>query len=520
MLKAPNDVIVEILSKVNTSTLMALCHVSPNLRNLVIHNFSGIGHDIVYENSLSTGNVYASVLLFYVFEINVYLRLPDHGWPDTYYLRRYIDRLLSSKNLELIEWYDTKLDGILVKFHGKYFFKTACKYGLLSILEKYKKYACRWTGVICKASARSGNLELLEWCKSDGFFWCEETVCRDAILSGNLDAVKYCIKNGCALDVTIDLCSMAARSGNLKLLIYCNKNGCSLTKEAYDAAIRAGHFHIIKWLKENRFPSNESYPITALVEQRFEIFKWMIENGFKLPSYSVIASYGNLDLLKWCFQKGYPLDINERLMRPLQRGVTVELLKFCVEQKLLKFDENSCMNLACNGSIEVLKWAFYNGCPLDNKLLTIYYSLILNSREEVEFFKYCWDRGCTWNEFTSREIAESGNIELLRYYVEIGYVIDEKICNSAALSGKLEVLKYCVKLGYSIDNLTCVNAVKSGNLEVLKYCREQGCTWDGNVSRAALLKYNFKILRWVLDNGCPAEDEVYELYDKYFKIKN
>jgi hypothetical protein len=94
----------------------------------------------------------------------------------------------------------------------------------------------------------------------------------------------------------------------------------------------------------------------------------------------------------------------------------------------------------------------------------------------LEVLKWAWANGCPWNEWT---------------------------CAHAAMNGHLEVLKWARANGCPWDWWTCANAASYGRLEVLKWARSNGCPWNVWTCQWAAMNGHLEVLKWALANGCP-----------------
>ena len=74
--------------------------------------------------------------------------------------------------------------------------------------------------------------------------------------------------------------------------------------------------------------------------------------------------------------------------------------------------------------------------------------------------------------------AGGGSVEVLKRARADGCPLNEGTCSSAARGGHLDVLKWARENGCPWDKYTCSGAASGGHLDVLKWARESGCPWD------------------------------------------
>ncbi|CAB9509092.1 ankyrin repeat protein [Seminavis robusta] len=155
---------------------------------------------------------------------------------------------------------------------------------------------------------------------------------------------------------------------------------------------------------------------------------------------TVIAKTGNIVVLKWARQKGFPWN-----------GWT-------------------CESAAQNGHLDILKWARANGCP--------------------------------WDHWTCKNAARFGHLEVLKWAHENGCPWKASTCGAAARNGHLEVLKWARANGCPWHALTCARAAEGGHLEILQWLRENGCQWNAWTCARASGGSHLEILKWAHANGC------------------
>ena len=131
-------------------------------------------------------------------------------------------------------------------------------HGYLDVLKKYwsdipeyeKKIlmdesACAW-------AATGGQLETLQWLRSQGCLWCNWT-CYRAAIHGHLEVLRWARDNGCPWQAD-EICDMAAQCGHLSVLKYARSQGCPWgTSTTYWAATR-GHLEMLQWLRYEGCP--------------------------------------------------------------------------------------------------------------------------------------------------------------------------------------------------------------------------------------------------------------------------
>jgi hypothetical protein len=141
----------------------------------------------------------------------------------------------------------------------------------------------------CEGVAATNKLELLEWARE----------------------VKHCEWNEWTINA-------AARTGNLEMLKYCFSNGCPCDEEksCKQAAI-GGHLDCVRFLFDQVEPSRETEKKAALQAAAYghlDILKYFVEerkisDAVKLDCVLSTAKYGQLDCIKYLVEEAKaPLD--------------------------------------------------------------------------------------------------------------------------------------------------------------------------------------------------------------------
>jgi Ankyrin repeats (many copies) len=198
-------------------------------------------------------------------------------------------------------------------------------------------------GDTCEGAAASGNLDVLEWCRSNGFEFYVMYCLTSAAQNGHLNVVKWCQKMGCFWHERI--CIAAAQNGHLEVLKWCRENGCPWDEQACTAAASNGHVDVLKWLFENECPwYSRTCCIVVARNGHLRVVQYCYENGCEMSTQTCIAAAenGHLDILKWCHNNGFPLD--ERTIWAAARKNQFDVFTWCISL----WDEGVLESATCN----------------------------------------------------------------------------------------------------------------------------------------------------------------------------
>lgn len=171
-------------------------------------------------------------------------------------------------HLDVLKWMKSNGYGIeMDKMYGSLCYQAA-KNGHLHVLKWGLSEGFTLNKRICaEAAAFSGNVEVLEFCKTEGCLFGESTV-FNAVTTGNLDIVKYCFENDCPRHE--NLCMAAAKSGNIECLKLVRSYGVPWGLKTCYTAARDGNLSILKYAHENGCPWD---PKTYAVAKNRFIFR-------------------------------------------------------------------------------------------------------------------------------------------------------------------------------------------------------------------------------------------------------
>ena len=186
---------------------------------------------------------------------------------------------------------------------------------------------------ICKAAARAGKLEVLQWARANGCPW--SATCSKAAAGGHLEVLQWAHANGCPWNELT--CSEAAKGGHLAVLKWARANGCPWDELTCSEAAARGHLAVLKWARANHCPWWDIYICAdAAKKGHLKVLQWARANGGTWgATCSIAAARGHLAVLKWAHAKGCP------------------------------WNELTCSKAAEGSHLKVLKWALTHGAPHD-----------------------------------------------------------------------------------------------------------------------------------------------------------
>lgn len=212
--------------------------------------------------------------------------------------------------------------------------------------------------------------------------------------------------------------------------------------------------------------------------------------------------------------------------------------------KSCKWNKDSCNHSAAKGHLECLKFAYENGCEI-NDFMYMY----ISDTDNIECLKYLHEIGWEWDERATKYAISVDNLDFFIYMYENGCKIHDNLLKVSASGGKIDTLKYLYNLDYNFDksdliidvvegnNLECVKflhdngfdvsgynwygskiinvATKNNNLELIKYLHHKKYRWDDKTTNAAAKYGNLDCLRYLHENGCEWDGDLLRIAKKY-----
>lgn len=235
------------------------------------------------------------------------------------------------------------------------------------------------------------NTENLNWLKSNGST-ITQIYLEYAAAIGNLTTMKWLFDNiGYCYLADYSVFEAAAINGNIENMKWLREKGFNWNYKTFTGAALNGNLHNMIWLKENGCPSYEYGDtfLKAVVNGNIENMIWLIENnvGISEISFAYPAQLGNLDIMKWMKEAGFPLSEDIFLGAIKNYDIKKCFLPIFTHP-------HSGINLfkRKNSTIEILEWLKENNCPMSSDAYDE-----AKRHDNVEIIKWLKDNGCPTN---------------------------------------------------------------------------------------------------------------------------
>ena len=280
---------------------------------------------------------------------------------------------------------------------------------------------------------------------------------RAAANGGYIELLKWVLSSGCKLDKTIF--EGAIRHGKIEIVIWLNKQHskmCNTEPRLNNAAIKSGNLELVKLLRKWNYPWSDTVVREACILGKYDIVQWLYDNNAKFPSDTceLIASSGNLGLLKWITLKGFALE--NSLLSAAKFG-RLDIVIWIVKILEITPDKNLLVNTALGGNLNVMMWLINNGCICDHTVLN-----------------------------AAVECGNIANIEWIIQHISIIYLTPPNILKK---SNKTNLNPSVI---FTTEHATMT--AKKGNLVLLKWLKDHGCDWDEDIAGAAVTEADAEAL--------------------------
>jgi len=395
--------------------------------------------------------------------------------------------------------------------------KYAARIGNIDMVE-WAITTWKFSDSIIASAAKGNQIDTIKWLMNRGHKITYAVIHR-AAKKGFIDTFKFLIEQDYMialagqeeLQLTMNPLSqanhigyVAALSGQNDIIQFLHSYYPKLLSGIDEGAIKIGNFDLFKFAVDNGYAENIKQKIENNIcgpYNDIKILQWLFTNNC-LNLDSKISTdaiyYGNLECLQFLYSKGY-LILDEKLFEIAAQNCDIATINF------LHY-------LNCPISKRMI-FFFVTGFLNQQKYKS---KRILTRIEFWDTIKLLEEWDCEWGDI-SYLIARSGDLEILKYAYDHGCPLDNVIEN-AARGGYLHIIIWARERGCVWDVSTCDYCVAGGHIDLLKWLRNHDnyratcslpsneteiCPWDANVCRIAHEKKRFDILKFALDNGCP-----------------
>ncbi|CAM9721664.1 unnamed protein product [Ectocarpus sp. 12 AP-2014] len=295
---------------------------------------------------------------------------------------------------------------------------------------------------------------------------------------------------------------------------------CGLARDGVDwcsTTARAGNLDLLRWATEQGYPWTRSLSAAAAEGGNIAVLEWLKENGCVLTKATCAGAAlgGHLGALKWCRANECPWD--RTTMECGAKGGHLDILRFARENGCAGWDTRACSAAAGGGQLAVLRWLHQEGCQWDSNTPSS-----ASKGGHLEALQYAIQNGCRASDAVCSNAARHGHLHLLRWAFASGCSADlTRVCTLGAQGGHVDVIKWGRENGGGCNSEAGYWAAVGGHVHVLEYFNTIGLLWGEEssllpaVSRAqtelgctAAKRSRLEcVASWILANRIPARGD-------------
>lgn len=143
----------------------------------------------------------------------------------------------------------------------------------------------------------------------------------------------------------LNVYKLAARFGRIDVIQWAEEKKFYNTEAVCQNAAREGQLETLKWLRERNYPWDYRTTSDAARMRHEEIVKWSVENGCERSpdAFAMAAETCTLELIKWLWDKNYPIDLTNSVSRACQ-GANIETANWLISRGV-PFDKEKCLKI-------------------------------------------------------------------------------------------------------------------------------------------------------------------------------
>lgn len=435
-----------------------------------------------------------------------------------------------------------------------------------SIVEKDKLFT---------AAAVKGNIDILQYSVESGYdlfpFICNEKNnkildTRKIAARSNLHVLKYLKDQYDSYTWLQKYCQTAIEHGRLEILKWLQSIGCLTERNVFGeevdfclTAIDSGHLDVLKFLHSLGFEECHQCISTAIESKSIAMIEYCLDRGHEESSFhdfnKALAKAKSMELYRFFHSRDYEFTIDVFHESCIRNGVHYNEFYYIVDDlEILKFlrsvgvewAEDIMPTIVCKGNLEIIQYAFEDGCPWSTTGDSEYYELMLpsNGNYDVKKLKYLIDNGCSF-DYDSSSPRSSNILEaccLLRDLSALECLVgkysrfDNSLLKRLLFNYKwyytsgiykdkpwLEGIKFVFEKGKDIARFDTIESIIDAlpNMELVKHLRE--ClhlpwTFKDQNKYVLLSKiachHGIEGVQWALDNGLGYDNPSLKCYNE------
>lgn len=234
-------------------------------------------------------------------------------------------------------------------------------------------------------------------------------------------------------------------------------------------------------------------------------------HGFEVPPHSGISGqhlnhyvgYGNLDLVRFASDLGYPWNIDSfNISAASSAGDSIAVIDWLRMQSGRLRAMGVCAPdwsvqttaMAATHNLRLLTYLHEHGCPWN--------WTAWKKAHSTEVLEYLRRESCEWDSAVTKYVARKGRLDLIQYFEQHGYQLHADTGLCALSCGHIAIFEHLYPDKNRWTEKDMWTAAGCGKVEVVKYLRDRGCSWDLHVFKHAVRRNHINVVKYLYDNGC------------------
>ncbi|GFH53335.1 hypothetical protein CTEN210_09811 [Chaetoceros tenuissimus] len=206
------------------------------------------------------------------------------------------------------------------------------------------------------------DCKLLQLLREYSAPWSEETTSA-AIYNANFQALKWCVSNGCPLDTSVNIENVVGQ-GNIEIMKWMRTQGFFFDKDTCASAAYGNNLEVLRWLRSEGYSLDDHTFFNAVSSGDLDMIQFCIDNDIPFDEELYVGAISNNDdpinTIKLLRSNGYPWHPSACARAVVECDLKLLLWLRC---NGCPWDENVCNEAVEGDNLEILKYAHENGCP-------------------------------------------------------------------------------------------------------------------------------------------------------------
>jgi len=313
--------------------------------------------------------------------------------------------------------------------------------GHLKLLQYLHSIGCEWDEATCNAAAQGGHFECLHFAYSHGCPWQQQFMWH-CVAPDSLPCIKYISDNGCPLDS--DLFNRIAERDAIDCMEYVFNNGHQFPHDLVQRAVMHNGLRCLAFALAKGCTFSDSVLTGVRSVQCLQILYHSDHEWTAQSTAQAAYNYTGVFILQFLHENGCPWDEStffHAVLRVLRHSTSSEPDLTCLKyahQHGCPWSREVSMRAIKYDNLPAVEYLHAHGCPFDTE-----HTALAASNPSILTFLHT--SGVPWDESTAIAAARMGSLQCLRYAITNNCPIPEDICK---YTNHPELVGFLLSIGY------------------------------------------------------------------------